>query len=466
MTKTMVPREELLSKPIKLRNALIFYLGHIPTFLGMFNGRTCFFPVPRLNSRGTDIHLTRALRGKPTDPKYYKQIFERGIDPDVENPEQCHAHSEIPDEWPPLDEILDYSERVRNRARSILEEGSALQNRCLGEALWIGFEHEAMHLETFLYMLLQSEKTLPPIGVETPDFAKLALTAKENETDNKWFRIPQQSITIGLDDSDDNVLPKDSFGWDNEKPQRSVHVNSFEAQARPITNGEYAKYMQANRLEEIPASWTRIHSDQGNPISKGFGESRQSAARDFMDSFAVRTVFGPVSLDLAQDWPIIASYDELARYAKWTGCRIPTHEEVRSIYLYADQLRGTGVHKITNGHRYIPSNFDISHMSKADAPYSNGMNGTSHQVNGTPNGVTHMTNGTAKNSSTAETPVFRALDGCNVGFQNWHPVPITPNGDKLAGQGDLGGVWEWTSTPLMAHESFKAMEIYPGYTCK
>lgn len=34
VTKSMVPREELLSKPIKLRNALIFYLGHIPTFSG------------------------------------------------------------------------------------------------------------------------------------------------------------------------------------------------------------------------------------------------------------------------------------------------------------------------------------------------------------------------------------------------------------------------------------------------
>lgn len=34
VTKSMVPREELLSKPIKLRNALIFYFGHIPTFSG------------------------------------------------------------------------------------------------------------------------------------------------------------------------------------------------------------------------------------------------------------------------------------------------------------------------------------------------------------------------------------------------------------------------------------------------
>lgn len=33
-TKSMIPREDLLSKPIKLRNALIFYLGHIPTFSG------------------------------------------------------------------------------------------------------------------------------------------------------------------------------------------------------------------------------------------------------------------------------------------------------------------------------------------------------------------------------------------------------------------------------------------------
>jgi hypothetical protein len=38
VTKTMIPQDELLSKPIKLRNALIFYLGHIPTFLGMSVG--------------------------------------------------------------------------------------------------------------------------------------------------------------------------------------------------------------------------------------------------------------------------------------------------------------------------------------------------------------------------------------------------------------------------------------------
>lgn len=39
VTKAMTPHEELLSKPIKLRNDLIFYHGHIPAFAGMFRGK-------------------------------------------------------------------------------------------------------------------------------------------------------------------------------------------------------------------------------------------------------------------------------------------------------------------------------------------------------------------------------------------------------------------------------------------
>ena len=34
VTRSMIPTDELLNKPIKLRNDLILYLGHIPTFAG------------------------------------------------------------------------------------------------------------------------------------------------------------------------------------------------------------------------------------------------------------------------------------------------------------------------------------------------------------------------------------------------------------------------------------------------
>jgi len=60
--------------------------------------------------------------------------------------------------------------------------------------------------------------------------------------------------------------------------------------------------------------------------------------------------------------------------------------------------------------------------------------------------------------------LFLDLDGANVGFQHWHPVPVTHAGGRLAGQGGMGGVWEWTSSPLRRWEGFEPMAIYPGYT--
>jgi formylglycine-generating enzyme required for sulfatase activity len=60
--------------------------------------------------------------------------------------------------------------------------------------------------------------------------------------------------------------------------------------------------------------------------------------------------------------------------------------------------------------------------------------------------------------------LFVDLDGANVGFQHWHPVPVTSKGSSLAGQSEMGGVWEWTSSVLRPWDGFEAMPLYPGYT--
>ena len=64
----------------------------------------------------------------------------------------------------------------------------------------------------------------------------------------------------------------------------------------------------------------------------------------------------------------------------------------------------------------------------------------------------------------AKQQLFIDLDGANVGFQHWHPTPVTSRGNVLAGQAEMGGVWEWTSTVLRPHEGFSPMPMYPGYT--
>lgn len=86
--------------------------------------------------------MTRATNSKPTEPAIFHQFFERGIDPDVDDPTKCHDHSELPEIWPALEEILEYRERVKERIRVLYKDPEAMTNRTIGRALWIGFEHE------------------------------------------------------------------------------------------------------------------------------------------------------------------------------------------------------------------------------------------------------------------------------------------------------------------------------------
>ena len=60
--------------------------------------------------------------------------------------------------------------------------------------------------------------------------------------------------------------------------------------------------------------------------------------------------------------------------------------------------------------------------------------------------------------------LFVNLEGANVGFQHWHPMPVVADGNKLAGQGEMGGLWEWTSSVLEKQEGFEPMKLYPAYS--
>ncbi|KAF4595175.1 hypothetical protein GQ602_000788 [Ophiocordyceps camponoti-floridani] len=366
LVTNMIPAEALMEQPIPLRNPLKFYVGHIPTF--------------------EDIHLARAT-GKPlTDPASYAQYFERGIDPDVDDPSQCHDHSELPTVWPDLGEMLDYREKVKARIRSMYETGLAYRDRCVGRALWIGYEHEALHLETFLYMAILSPNIQPPPGIPRPDFERMAREAASARVENEWFRIPDQELTLGYEDGESDDGPNRFFAWDNEREPYDVLVPSFEAQARPICVGEFAAFLVAvGRRDSIPATWVRTGSG-------GQGDDLQA----FVSQHGIRTVWGLIPLSYAVDWPAMASYNEMSSYCDWLGggVRIPTLEEVRSIHELVDRRKPS----------YKPSN------------------------NSKKNKTTH----------TDPETIFTDLTGANVGLQNFHPVSVTDRGASLCGLGDLG----------------------------
>ncbi|KAL8769936.1 MAG: hypothetical protein Q9209_004183 [Squamulea sp. 1 TL-2023] len=295
----------------------------------------------------------------------------------------------------------------------------------------------------------------PPPGPK-PCFETLAQKAEQITVPNEWIQIPATTVHVGLNDPEDDHGPALYFGWDNEKPTRKIHVAAFEAKARPLTNEDFARYLYETDQDNLPASWTLTDSGRGDVKAandylktpdtqhlNGHGGPKGP----YLNGKFVRTVFGPVALKYALAWPVFASYDELARCAKWMNGRIPTVEEVRSIYSYVDLAKKEEADKVqakkisaVNGHL---SNNGVEE-SPPSAPTVNGSSGVETRPN--------------------PRDLFVDLKNCNVGFSSFHPQPVTHLGNKLCGQGELGGVWEWTSSTLEEHEGFKAMQSYPGYT--
>ncbi|KZT27456.1 hypothetical protein NEOLEDRAFT_1240390 [Neolentinus lepideus HHB14362 ss-1] len=305
VTQRMIPQSMMLQKPIDLRHVCLFYLGHIPTFL--------------------DIHLSRLLQEPHTEPEAFKYIFERGIDPNVDDPTKCHDHSEVPqkdEDWPALASILDFQSRVRARLLKLyddIESGKVKMTKRIGRVLFITHEHEGFHIETLLYMLFQraGTGTIAPPGFTPPPWESLAAA---------WDSAPQPSestvtlgpttISLGIDDPEaedkDPVVSQQLqghvYGWDNEHPKRDVQVEQFRIEWRPITNGQFYEFYQGVGRDKVkfPASWVRAGDD-----------------------VQVRTFYGPVPMKVAWHWPIIASHDNVSTYATVKGGRLPTEAELR-----------------------------------------------------------------------------------------------------------------------------------------
>jgi len=93
-----------------------------------------------------------------------------------------------------------------------------------------------------------------------------------------------------------------------ENPARTVDVAEFRISWHPVTNGELYQFYKEGGKDKIdfPASW----------VEEG-------------DEIMVRTLYGPVSMDIAQKWPVMTTYDTLSIYAIVKGGRLPTEAELR-----------------------------------------------------------------------------------------------------------------------------------------
>ncbi|KAJ7274119.1 DUF323 domain-containing protein [Mycena rebaudengoi] len=305
ITRRMIPPSMLMQKPISLRHICLFYLGHIPTFL--------------------DIHLSRLLEEPHTEPEAFKPYL---LDYSVESILMWMILPFATYVFVSNGSILltalscssptprSPSQKKTGRASCTILQFQATLYDDMGRVLFMTFEHEAMHAETLLYMLLQrgGSGTLPPPGFAPPPWAALAESWNSAPLPaSSTVTLGPATVTLGHDDNEAEDLTNadvggHEFGWDNEHPKRTVDVDEFRIEWRPVTNGQFFKYYVSQKAGEvaIPASWVELDGEMH-----------------------VRTLYGPVPMKIAQNWPVLTSYNSLSKYVSIQGGRLPTESELR-----------------------------------------------------------------------------------------------------------------------------------------
>jgi iron(II)-dependent oxidoreductase len=277
------------TRPISLRNPIVFYEGHLPAF--------------------SIISLVNRGLGKAGVNPRLEQLFARGIDPDSKA--QALPRSGADTAWPARDEVLEFGRAADELVVRALREDSFDEARPAmrrGEAIFTALEHEAMHQETLLYMWHR-----------LPHDQKRAPADRGYETDGPAPARDEVIITAGVATlgADRSRIP---FGWDNEFDEHRVAVPAFVIDVHSVTNGDFLEFVTAggyrNRRWWSDEAWHwREKEAIEHPI---FWERRE-------DQWGWRGMFDVIPLPPA--WPVYVSQAEACAYARWRGRRLPTEPE-------------------------------------------------------------------------------------------------------------------------------------------
>jgi iron(II)-dependent oxidoreductase len=270
----IVRTDALYERPIADRHRIVFYLGHLEAFEG---------------------NLFRDTVGLPSFHPEFDRLFAFGIDP-----VGTALPSDLAEDWPTLEEVHDYNQRLRDQidARAVTD----------AQLLNVAIEHRLMHCETLAYMFHR----LPFDQKLRPSTAPLAFSNEPLRT--SMVETPAGPAALGLSSS------SGSFGWDNEFEAHTVVVPAFAIDKYKVTNAQYLEFMQAGGYEN-PRLWTdadwnwKTVNNIAHPVFW-----RRSG-----DAWRYRAMFDEIPLP--HDWPVYVSHAEASAFARWAGKKLPTEAQ-------------------------------------------------------------------------------------------------------------------------------------------
>lgn len=206
---------------------------------------------------------------------------------------------------PSLEKVIQYRESVNREMEALLEDVNSPDHGEIMNRTLLGINHEQQHQELLLMDIkrnLFSSPYLPEYIHGTPP--------RHPGHSLEWMPFPESISETGFH--------RNGFFFDNEGPRHRELIPAFSMASRPVTNGEYIRFMEDGGYRKpelwLSAGWdTRMREGWEMPLywSGGNGEYRHF------------TFYGMSDVD--PDEPVMhVSYYEADAFARWSGAHLPT----------------------------------------------------------------------------------------------------------------------------------------------
>ncbi len=208
---------------------------------------------------------------------------------------------------PSLEDIRRYRARTDVRMAALLDSG-----RLPGTALALvelGLNHEQQHQE----LVLTDVKHLLSLNPLAPAYHEAPLDIGPAPDACGWTAFTGGLRQIGAADA--------AFAFDNEMPRHPQYVAPFAIADRPVTNGEYLRFIEDGGYRR-PSLWL----SDGWVAVNTHGWEAPLYWRRIDGAWHEYTLHGLQPLDPARPAVHVSQFEADA-YARWAGARLPTEFE-------------------------------------------------------------------------------------------------------------------------------------------
>ncbi|CAN5467086.1 5-histidylcysteine sulfoxide synthase [soil metagenome] len=239
------------------------------------------------------------------DPKF-ESLFETGVD---EMSWDDMSKNDI--EWPAIDEAQAYRRRAYELVTNVIATAPGLEDGhapiTAEDPLWalfMGFEHERIHLETSSVLI----RELPLVLLERPEQFPANAASVSSKRGQEFLSIAPGTVRIGKPDN----VP--TFGWDNEYGERLVNVPAFDVARSLVSNFQFWQFVvdggyQNEQFWSVTGlSWKQFRNVKCPTFWVLDGPQG-------LNQYRLRTLFE--AIDMPWDWPAVLNYHEAEAYCAW-----------------------------------------------------------------------------------------------------------------------------------------------------